>query len=252
MSDDGFRIVLGVDEEELRGAVLVTGFRGFGMVGYLVSKYLALLLKAEKVGYILTSHTPPMILVEEDGTGFPFDIYLVREPVKTVIIVNRALPEREHMDEYVEGVARWARRIGVKYSVLTGGLSRDYRQDEEKHGYRYLANRFYRGPELEAPQMEEGLGVMGPLALLYIYMDYYGVPAVIVLPYSAVEEVDYAAAAVGVKLIAEKMLGVQVDVSKLEELAVKHREMVESIISLMMGEQEASEEEKREGSGMYM
>jgi len=248
----GFRIVLDVDEDELRDAVLVTGFRGFGMVGYLVSKYLALLLKAEKVGYILTSQTPPMILVEEDGVGFPFDIYLVREPVKTIIIVNRALPEREKMDEYVEGVARWASRIGVKYSVLTGGLSRDYKPDEEKYGYRYVANRFYEGPQLEAPVMEEGLGVMGPLALLYVYMDYYKVPAVIVLPYSTVEEVDYAAAAVGVKLIAEKMLGVEVDVSKLEELAAKHKEMIESILRLMMGEEGGGEEEKKEGSGMYM
>jgi len=248
----GFRIVLDVDEEELRGAVLVTGFRGFGMVGYLVSKYLALLLKAEKVGYILTSQTPPMILVEEDGVGFPFDIYLVREPVRTIIIVNRALPEREKMDEYVEGVAEWASRIGVKYSVLTGGLSRDYKPEEEKYGYRYVANRFYQGPELEAPVMEEGLGVMGPLALLYVYMDYYKVPALIVLPYSTVEEVDYAAAAVGVKLIAEKMLGVEVDVSKLEELAAKHKEMIESILRLMMGEEGGEEEEKKEGSGMYM
>ena len=250
--DSGFRVFLEVDEEELRGSVLVTGFRGFGMVGYLVSKYLALLLEAEKVGYILTRHTPPMILVEEDGTGFPFDIYFVREPVKTVIVVNRALPEREHMDEYVEGLARWASRIGVRFAVLTGGLSRDYRPEDEKYGYRHVANRFYEGPALDAPRMEEGLGVMGPLALLFVYMDYYRVPAVIVLPYSAVEEIDYSAAAVGVKLVAEKMLGVMVDVSQLEEKAARHREMLESLLSMMMGEQEQASEDRREGSGMYM
>ena len=242
------RIVVDLDRGDLRGAVLVTGFRGFGMIGYLVSKYLALLLKAEKVGYILLDSNPPMILVEEDGVGYPFDIYYSRDP-KAVIIVNRALPEKEFMDDYAEGVAAWASRVGVRYSVLVGGLSRDYRPEDDKHGYRYLANRFYDGPTLEAPTMEEGLGVMGPLALLYIYMDYYSVPSIIVLPYSAVEEADYKAAALGVRLVASKLLGVEVDTSILDELAERQRETLEQLLALMR--EEKREEERREG-GMYM
>ncbi len=242
-------IVVDVPREALRGAVLVTGFRGFGMVGYLVSKYLALLMKARKIGYILLERTPPMILVEEDGVGYPFDIYMADDP-KVVIVVNRALPEKEFMDDYAAGLASWASRVGVKYSVLVGGLSRDYRPEDDKYNYRHLENRFYDGPSLEAPTMEEGLGVMGPLALLFIYMDYFSVPTTIVLPYSAVDEVDYLAAAVGVRIISEKLLGVKLDVGVLEDLAKKQRETMEKILAMMMSEEE--KEEGKEGSGMYM
>jgi len=244
-------VVVDLDRRDLRGAVLVTGFRGFGMVGYMVSKHLALLLKARKVGYILLERNPPMVFMEEDGVGFPFDVYYVEEP-RTVIVVNRALPERELIDEYAAGLASWASRVGVRFSVLVGGLSREYKPEEDKYGYRYVANRFYDGPKLDAPVMEEGLGVMGPLAMLYIYMDYFSVPSVIVLPYSAVEEVDYTAAALGVKIVAEKLLGVKVDVSELEQLAEKQREVIRTLMMLAEASAQEGEEEKKEGSGMYM
>jgi len=243
-------IVVDIDRKELKGSVLITGFRGFGMVGYLVSKYLALLLNARKIGYILLERTPPMILIEEDGVGYPFDIYYSENP-KAVIVVNRALPDKDLIDDYAAGLASWASRIGVRYAVLVGGLSRDYMSEGEEYGYRHVENRFYDGPSLEAPRMEQGLGVMGPLALLYVYMDYFGVPATIVLPYSTVEEADYLASATGVRIIAEKLLGVKVDVSLLENLAQKQKEALQKLLEIMVSE-EKGEEEKKEGSGIYM
>ena len=245
-----FEVVLDVDRRELEGAVFVTGFRGFGMVGYLVSKYLALLLNAKRVGYILTDSMPPVVLIEDDGPGYPYDIYLVEEP-KTVIVVNRALPEREHTDEYVWSLAEWASRIKPKAAVLVGGLRVEYKPEDEKHGYRYIANKFYQGPSLEAPQMEAGLGVMGPLALLYIHMDYHQVPAVIFLPYTTAEEADWEAAAFGVKFIANKFLGRDVDVKTLEEMGVKQKELIEQLMKIVQQE-EAGESEGKERPGIYM
>lgn len=197
----GVELVVDVDRRELEGAIFVTGFRGFGMVGYLVSKYLALLLGGRKIGYIITDSMPPLVLIEDDGPGYPYDIYLVEEP-RTVIVVNRALPEREHTDEYVWGLSEWVSRIKPRLAVLVGGLRVEYRPEGEEYGYRYIVNKFYNGPQLEAPPMEAGLGVMGPLALLYMHLDYFQVPAAIVLPYTSAEDVDWTAAAFGVKLIA--------------------------------------------------
>lgn len=230
------------------GAILVTGFRGFGMVGYMVSKHLAMALGAEKVGYILSRETPPIVLIEEDGAGFPFEIYYSRE-AGAVIVVNRALPEKEHADDYARTLAEWASRAGVRASVLVGGLSRDFMPSGEEHGYRWIFNPYYHGPMLDAPVMEAGLGVMGPLALLYIYMDYYKIPSVMVLPYSMVDEVDYNAAVRGVRLIAEKIVGAPIDIRGLEEMADKQKEELQKLIRIMS---EQARQQEGEDKGIYM
>ncbi len=240
--------------DELKGSVVITGFRGFGMVGYLVSKHLALGLGAKKIGYILTKPEPPFILVEEDGVGLPFEIYYKEDP-KTIIIVNRALPEKEVADEYVSELALFAKSIEAPFMVLVGGLNKTFMIEEEEHGYRHKANEYYQGPKLKAPEMELGLGVMGPLALLYIYTVHYQVPAIIILPYSTVEEIDYTAALRGVKIIGEEILGVKIDTSRLEEYAEKwkvEREKLLEMFAPMMKQTSEEEEEKDRHRGIYM
>ena len=229
----------------LENAIVVTGFRGFGMVGYNVSKHLAMALNAEKIGYILLDDMPPVMVVEEDGVGFPFEIYYSRE-FNTVIVVNRALPEGTMADAYSALLAEWASQGKVKYSVLVGGLSREYMPPEEEYGYRWIKNRFYHGPSLKAPLMEPGLGVMGPLALLYIYMDYYKVPSIMVLPYTIVNDLDYDAALKGVEVIAREILGSEIDLSELRSMAMKQREELEKLMKALM-EQRSGEER-----GMHM
>jgi len=241
-------VLRGIDKRDLRGSILVTGFRGFGMVGYMASKHLALALGAAKVGFILSEAMPPFIAIEEDGVGYPFDIYYSKE-TRTTILVNRAVPEREVADEFARVVAEWARNVGFKYVVLLGGLSREFKPPGEEHGYRWLHNAFYEGPALEAPKLEYGLGVMGPLALLYIYLDYYEVPTIMILPYSIVEGVDYDAVLLGVKIVSTKLLQVTLQLPELEALAKTQRAEFERMIRMIEREER---EEERESRGMYM
>jgi uncharacterized protein len=240
-------VLRGVSRRDLRGSILVTGFRGFGMVGYMASKHLALALGASKVGYILADTMPPFIAVEEDGIGYPFDVYYSREAGAT-ILVNRAVPEREVADEYSRFLAEWAKNVGFRFTVLLGGLSREFKPPGDEHGYRWLHNTFYEGPQLEAPKLEYGLGVMGPLALLYIYLDYYEVPSIMILPYSIVEGVDYDAALLGIKVVASKLLKVTLQLPELETLARTQRAEFERIIRLL----EREEREEHESRGIYM
>jgi len=236
-----------VNRRDLRGSILVTGFRGFGMVGYMASKHLALALGASKVGYIIAETMPPFIAIEEDGVGYPYDIYYSRE-ARVTILVNRAVPERESADEYTRFIAEWAKNTEFEYVVLLGGLSREFKPPSDEHGYRWLHNIFYNGPQLEAPKLEYGLGVMGPLALLYMYLDYYEVPAIMILPYSIVEGVDYDAALLGVKIVSTKLLKLTLQLPELEILARTQRAEFERIIKLI----EREEREEHESRGIYM
>lgn len=246
------RVYLKEDLSKYKNSIVITGFRGFGMVGYNVSKFLALGLGAKKVGFIMAKPTPPVVMIEEDGEGFPFDIYYSPR-AEAMIIVNRALPEREHADEYTEAVASLARDLDARFSVLVGGLNASFRPEEEKYGYRHLANEHYRGPKLDAPVMEEGLGVMGPLALLYMYMTLLGVGAVIILPYAVADQIDVDAARRGIEIISEKILGTTVNLRSLEEYAERlerEKEKIMQIIAPMM--QQAEQEEEKERKGIYM
>jgi len=250
----GVEAVLNIDNiSTLKGATIITGFRGFGMVGYLVSKYVALGTGSEKIGFIIAKPMPPMLLVEEDSIGFPFDIYYSKE-YNILTIVNRALPEKENADQYTRAIAEFAARIGSRLMVLAGGLNKNFMEESDAYKYRYLKNSFADNTiQLDAPQMEKGLGVMGPLALLFIYSEYYRVPSVVILPYSAVEDVDYDAAIRGIRIIGEKILQRPVDTSLIEKEAkewLEEKEKLSALIGAMVS-QEGGEQEDRH-KGMYM
>lgn len=242
------KIVTEVKPKELAGSVLITGFRGFGMVGYTTSKYMALSLKAKKVGYILTFPMPPFIAIEEDGIGYPYDIYYSGES-RTTIIVNRALPEREDADSYTWELAKWIARTEFEYVILVGGLSKEFRRPDEAKGYRWIHNRYYSGPMPSAPQLESGLGVMGPLALLYMHLDYFRVPTIMILPYSAVEGADYEASLLAIRVISRELMKRDVSAQELEMMASMQKEDVEKILQMIERE---SQQEGRGLEGMFM
>lgn len=232
-------IVLREPEESLKGSVLITGFPGFGRIGYVVPRYLSSALKLRKAGYVLTPRLPSVIIMEDDGVSFPFEIY---HGNNIVTVINRAVPETRDQAMYCRELASWASSVGISTAILVGGLSRDYEPPGEKYGYRWLHNSFYRGPGLKAPTMEEGLGVVGPLALLHMYMEHFGIPSVMVLPYSSVTGVDYDAALVGTRVILEELLGMSASLAELEELAAKQKEEMEKIVEMLS-------QESREGRG---
>jgi len=241
---------LWIPKAELSGSILVTGFRGFGMVGYLLTKYAAQALGAEKIGYIVPSgDMPPMVIIEDDGPAFPYEVYYSRDH-GVLFILNRAMPDRDEWTSYAEGIAAFSSEIGVRLAVLAGGLSKEFMPSEDKFGYRWISNRYaaLAGVSLKAPQMEEGLGVMGPLATLYIFMDYYRVPAIILLPYSMVEEVDYGAVLIGLKVLSDEILGVKVEAPALEEAAEKQKALLMKLAERL----EAGEETpKHRDTGMF-
>ncbi len=243
---------LDVSPEDLKGAAIVTGFRGFGMVGYNVSKFLAFGLGATKIGYVISPPMPPVVLMEEDGAGFPYDIYYSPR-AHTVVFVNRALPEKEYADEYTHALAVFAKDMEASVAILAGGLNANFMPEDEKYGYRYVANRFYKGPELSAPEMEEDLGVMGPLALVYIYMTFHEVPAIIILPYAIADQIDVSAAKRGIKIIAEEILKTTVNMESIERyekaLAKEKERLMEMIMSMSQAGEEREEERKK---GLYM
>jgi len=201
---------------------LVTGFPGFGAVGYIASKYIVEALKLKRIGYIITKYMPDIVSIEgERSFSFPHEIYS-RESSGLVVIVNSVVPNIHERIEFAESIVSWSIENKVKEMILIGGLDPSVRRSQEDL-LRWISNRWGKR-ELKEPVMDRGLVIVGPLAILLMFTEIMGQPATAILPYAERERPDPRAASVAVKKISE-FLNVEIDVQDL----IRHAETVEEI-----------------------
>lgn len=209
---DSFQVLVeGVGSGLLEGSVLITGFQGFGGVGYITTRYVASKVKAKKIGYILTKHMPDVVFSDEGRLGLPYEIYYFeRNESKFLILLNHVVPMRERVT-LCRGIVEWSKKVGVKELVLIGGL--DINAKVGSGNYRILKNSHYRG-SVEGDVLEPNLYIIGPLALLALYSEIYGVPALIILPYTEPARISPGSAAIAVEVL-NKIYKLNVDPEEL-------------------------------------
>ncbi len=203
-----------------------TGFKGYGLVGYITTLYLAEHLGCERKGMIITKYMPEAVSVDEKGLVPPFDIYhCSRDESDIVVLVNHELPSSMERTRFTEAIARWLRRTGFREAVYFGGFDARFRSENEE--YRWIATSKWK-KKLSAPGMIKGLYVVGPLALLLLFSELNKIAAAAILPYSEPERPDPRAAAVAIKVVNE-LYGLNVPVENLLEEAAKVEEMIAQI-----------------------
>ncbi|AEM37969.1 hypothetical protein Pyrfu_0097 [Pyrolobus fumarii 1A] len=215
----------GALSEAARDGVLITGFRGFGAVGYITTTHLVEKLRLQRLGYIVTRYMPEFVTRGADGgIVAPFEIYGSVER-RLLVLVNHDVPVERERDAYAEAVVLFAKKMGVSRGVFIGGFDARFRRGEER--FRWLASGGYQG-EFSEPTIDKDLFVVGPLALLILYSEIHRFPAVTILPYTETARPDPAAAAVAVEVVA-RLLNLEVDVSELLEMARKIEEVIERV-----------------------
>jgi len=201
---------------------LVTGFPGFGAVGYIATKYMVEALKLKRVGYVITKYMPDIVSIEgERSFSFPHEIYS-KEASGLAILVNSVVPNIHERIEFAEAIVRWSLENRVSELLLVGGLDPSVRRSQDDL-LRWTGNRWGKR-ELREPIMDRGLIIVGPLAIILMFTEILGQPATVILPYAERERPDPRAASVAVKKISE-ILGMEIDVQDL----IKHAETVEEI-----------------------
>ncbi len=210
--------------DALAGGVLVTGFRGFGAVGYIASTHIVEKLGLERVGYIVTRYMPEFVGMDSRGIIAPFELYASREH-RLVVLVNHDVPVERERDAYAETVVLLARRYVAKMGVFLGGFDSRFRKGGER--FRWLASGGCR-VRFEEPPIDKELYVVGPLALLILYSELHRFPAITILPYTETARPDPAAAAVAVEVVG-RLLGVEIDVSDLLDMARRIEEVIERV-----------------------
>lgn len=207
-----------VDLSKLRESILITGYQGFGLVGYFATRHLVKELKFTKIGFIKTRYMPEATMFTRDyDIEFPFEVYAgVAGKHKVIVVLHNNTPHERERVSYAEFLATWAKEVGVKEAVLVGGLSVELRESPDEK-FRWIPINDTSIHFSDARVLEERY-VVGPLALTIMFMKAYGLRGVVVLPFAEPYRPDPKAGAVAVEVIA-RILNVEINTQKLMEEA---------------------------------
>ena len=210
--------------EELTGADLfITGFKGYGAVGYIATLHLADTAECREAGYVITKYMPEAVTPSSRGVVGPFTLYSCKSAGKRIVLlVNHDIPVVQERSRFTEAIVNFLQSIDIKEAVLIGGFDSRFKQGDEK--LRWVATSAY-SRVLEEPRMDKGLYVVGPLALLLFHAEVRGYPTLAVLPYTEATRPDPRAAAVAIEKINE-IYGLEFSVDELLEQAKKVEEMI--------------------------
>jgi uncharacterized protein len=201
----------------------VTGFKGYGAVGYIATLHMAEAAECKQAGFIVTRYMPEAITPGKQGLIAPFMLYKCENNGKKfLVLVNSDIPLPQERTRFAEAIIRFLGKNNIPESVLVGGFDARFKEGEER--FRWVATRAYKR-KLEAPRMGEGLYVIGPLALLLLFAEIYSHPAVAILPYTEAARPNPRAAAEAIRIINE-IYGLSIDTSKLLEQAKAIEEMI--------------------------
>lgn len=216
-----------VKEEDLRGKYFFTGFHGVGHVGWITIRHLVTKLEAKRIGYVVSYYMQPFVTVRE-GITLPYEFYKKEDIV--FFVANVPMSKRD-LNLVSMRVAEKIVKSGIEESILVGGL--DARLRDTEQDFRIApTSTYYKKHEDEIKSrghklLEEGLGIIGPLAYFLSVFEASGHPAVAILPYAAVERPDPKAAARAIDVVSE-ITGVRVDTQELIEEGVRiEREIAE-------------------------
>lgn len=211
------RFLKQIDKEELRNSIFITGYPGFGLVGFLASKHIVSELGLEKIGFITTRYMMEVTYYSNKlGLIYPFELYYgnIRDK-KIIVLLNHTIPHDRERTIYIDTVCKWLKNIGVSSSILIGGLDPRVRENENET-FRWLSFSGFR-EEFKAPRLIEKY-VVGPLALTILFLNAYEIPGVVILAYTEMYRPDPRAGAEAVKAVSQ-LLGLEIDTKKLLEEA---------------------------------
>lgn len=208
----------GANLNKLKGSFFITGFQGFGLVGYLSTRHLVRELKLEKIGFIKTRYMPEVTLyAREVGLQYPFEVYAGKiGSHSVVVVVHNNTPLEKERTSYTEFLAALAKQLEAKEVILVGGLSQE-QQEGPGERYRWIPIND-TSIVLNDAKMLEDKHIIGPLALTMMFMQAYGLKGVVILPFTEPFRPDPKASAIAVEVIS-KILGVKISVQRLMEEA---------------------------------
>ncbi|AWR94444.1 proteasome assembly chaperone family protein [Acidianus brierleyi] len=224
-------ILKGISESELKHSFFITGFRTLGEVGYLATRHIVLKRRMQRIGFITTKYLNGVTFLDEYGIVTPFELFYDKE-YNVIVELNHILPVEKEWNVFSRKIVNWVKKLEIKNAILIGGLDKNYKTSNEKLKWMKTSKSDLN---LQYPELDKQLIMVGPLALFTIYSEIKDVPATVILPYSDKDRIDPAAAAAAVEAI-NKIVGFDIAVDELYEDAKKIEEEIRKQLEYLQKE----------------
>ncbi len=201
---DRVEFVLENDDAFSELRFLITGFYGLGFCGYLTTRFLYDAArgsgKAERLAIVWSNAMPPVVEVDETGKfRYPMEVYKIDG--KSAVLLFRYQPAMSVQVGIADSLTKLASSKKLTL-ILCGGIDVNAlpERDKEKADVVYVCNRLFESEYIEGgswdvPRSPPEVVVSGGIALILMYAERRGVPAVSLLTptYAKTGYLDYQA-----------------------------------------------------------
>ena len=128
-----------IAEHDLKGAVLIDGFPGVGLVGTIVANFLINTLELEQIGVIDSYKFPPISVIKEGVPHNPMRLYSGEQICndgtcnQVAVCVSEFTPPAEITKDLVNSLVDWAEEHGCTKIISAEGFTSGPKPDGEEN-----------------------------------------------------------------------------------------------------------------------
>jgi len=118
-----------LSKEKLKGAILIDGFPGVGLVGTIVANFLINTLKLKQIGVIDSQKFPPISVIKDGDPHNPMRLYSGEQICndgtcnQVVVCVSEFTPPSDITKELVRSLLDWAEKKGCTKIISAEGFT---------------------------------------------------------------------------------------------------------------------------------
>jgi len=217
---------------ELKNPILVEGLPGLGMVGRIATRYLAKQLKARKLAELYSPHFPYYVLVNKKGGvrllhgDFFFSKDKNGEGDIIFLTGDRQAQTIEGQYDIAGAILDFAEKYNVKLIVTIGGYRKEPEETPKVVAVSTNPQLLNRALKANAISSTTGNPIVGTAGLLLGLAKFRNIDALCLLGETRGYMPDPKAAK-SVLHVLQKMLGFEVDLSRLDEEIAESQRIVE-------------------------
>lgn len=118
-----------VEKVKLKNAIMIEGFPGIGMIGTISASYMAEKLGMKIIGYISSSHFPPIAAIHDYMPVSPARIY-ASEKHNLIILFSEFVIPSEVAYALSQRILKYAKDKGVREIISLAGIASDNPTDK--------------------------------------------------------------------------------------------------------------------------
>ncbi len=237
-----------IKKPQLKNAVLVEGLPGIGLVGKLAVQHMLDELKAKKFADLYSPHLPPQVFVQKDGTVklVSMELYYWKGKKNDLILLVGDFQGITPKSQYLisEKIIEFCGKFGMKKIFTLGGLGTGSMTKTPKVFGAATSKKTVDEFKKQGVTFRGGGAIFGAAGLLIGLGMQKGYDGVCLMGETHGQIID-AKAAEAVLSVLTKILGVKIDMTKLENKAKETEEQINRVQKMVSEEETAAKVQEK-------